>query len=172
MQLNLGCGPVQPSGWINIDGSNRAWLATHFSRLDRILVRLRLLPPTEFNAAIKFLNLNKRLPFDKDTIHYIYAGELWEHLEHRGALALAEQCYRVLIPGGVLRICVPDGLTFWSRYLELCEREMAKLSDQQDATAIERHIQLFFNDICVHRPSSARWATFISGNMMRYSWYL
>src|SRR5262245_32106007 len=42
MRLNLGCGPIQPEGWINVDGSNRAWLATRFPRLDRILTKLRL----------------------------------------------------------------------------------------------------------------------------------
>jgi predicted SAM-dependent methyltransferase len=152
LQLNLGCGPIQPPGWINIDGSNRAWLASRFSRLDRILVRLGLLPPSEFNPATKVINLAKVLPFDADSIHCIYAGELWEHLKYGVAVSLAKQCYRVLVPGGVLRICVPDGFVFWSKYLELCGREMAKPSDQRDATAIGHHIQLFFDDICVQRP--------------------
>ena len=39
--LNLGCGPVSPQGWVNVDGSNRAWLASRLPLLDGLLVRLR-----------------------------------------------------------------------------------------------------------------------------------
>jgi len=111
-KLNLGCGPIQPKGWINIDGSNRAWLASRFNSIDRLLVKLGILPKTEFNSDTKFVNLVKGLPFRDGAVDFIYAGELWEHIEHKDALELAKDCCRVLRQGGVLRICVPDGPFF------------------------------------------------------------
>ena len=151
LRLNLGCGPIQPEGWINIDGSNRAWLASRLAILDRMLVRLGLFPPTEFNSKTKFVDLRKSLPFRESSIAYIYAGELWEHLEHEIALALAKECYRVLLDKGVLRVCVPDGPSFWARYLQLYEHEMSKPPDEREDRALHVHIKLFFDDICV-RP--------------------
>ena len=55
IRRNLGCGPVQPRGWINIDGSLRAGLATRACWLDRALVRLGVLPPTEFGPQTTFI---------------------------------------------------------------------------------------------------------------------
>jgi hypothetical protein len=44
--LNLGSGHINPEGWINVDGSNRAWLASRWPLVDRTLVFLRILSPT------------------------------------------------------------------------------------------------------------------------------
>lgn len=155
MKLNLGCGPIQPEGWINIDGSNRAWLASKFPILDQMLVKIGIFSPTEFNRKTKYLNLTKGLPFESGSVSYIYAGELWEHLERDIALALAKECHRVLVDEGVLRICVPDGPAFWSRYLELYESEIVKPAVERDAAALESYTALFFNDICT-RPRFLR----------------
>lgn len=142
-------------GWINIDGSNRAWFASRLAILDRMLVKLGLFPPTEFNSETKFVDLTKGLPFREGSISYIYAGELWEHLEHEIALRLAKECYRVLADEGVLRICVPDGPSFWRKYLQLYEREMSKSPNEREDEGLESYIKLFFDDICV-RPQLLR----------------
>lgn len=112
LKLNLGCGPIQPKGWINIDGSNRAWLASKLSFVDHVLVKLKFIPPTEFNKSIKYYNLLKGFPYPTDSVSCIYAGELWEHFEYNDALMLTKECYRVLAPNGVLRVCVPTGQPF------------------------------------------------------------
>ena len=46
--------------------------------------------------------------FDDGTVGCIYAGELWEHFEYDDAARLTHECYRVLAPGGVLRVRVPE----------------------------------------------------------------
>jgi predicted SAM-dependent methyltransferase len=150
-KLNLGCGPVQPSGWVNVDGSNRAWLASKLAPLDRLLVRLRLLSPTEFGPHIEVCDLNKPLPYGTSTVACIYAGEVWEHFEYPDAVRLTAECYRVLSPGGVLRVCVPDGVMFWQRYLEIFGETIAKPRPQRSAKALREHVQLYFNDICTKR---------------------
>jgi len=125
-ELNLGCGHVQPSDWVNVDGSNRAFLASRLNWLDSLLVRLGVIPPTEFNRDTTYYNLFKGLPHADDEVACIYAGELWEHFEYEDTFALTRECHRVLKPGGVLHVCVPDGPTFWGRYLELYEQEAAR----------------------------------------------
>jgi predicted SAM-dependent methyltransferase len=150
-KLNLGCGPVQPSGWVNIDGSRRAWLAGRFGWLDHLLVRANLLSPTEFGPMVRVHDLLKPLPFANDSVACIYSGELWEHFERPDAVRITHECHRVLAPGGVLRLCVPDGAVFWRRYLEIYDEEMAKPVGAREADRLRDHVQLYFNDIATRR---------------------
>ena len=151
LKVNLGCGPIQPHGWVNIDGSNRAWLASKFPFVDRMCVKLRLFPPTEFSSETTYGNLFKGLPYPENSISCVYAGELWEHFEYDDAHLLTKECYRTLKPGGVLRVCVPDGPTFWKRYLEIYEEEMSRPRSMRSAKPLKDHVQMYFNEICTRR---------------------
>ncbi len=151
LKLHLGCGPVQPKGWINIDGSNRVWLASKLSFVDHVLVKLKFIPPTELNKSIKYYNLLKGLPYPTNSVSCIYAGELWEHFEYDDALMLTKECYRVLASNGVLRVCVPDGPTFWKKYLEIYQETMRKPHHYRKSKALRNHIQMYFNDICTRK---------------------
>ena len=151
IKLNLGCGPVQPDGWVNVDGSMRAKLASRFSLLDRSLTRMGVLSPTEFSRQTKVLDLRKRLPFATDSVDCIYAGELWEHFEFEEGRKLTLECFRVLKPGGVLRVCVPDGDQFWRSYIEKLDRQLALPPARRDASELSRWIAMFFRDICTKR---------------------
>jgi predicted SAM-dependent methyltransferase len=150
-KLNLGCGPVQPEGWVNVDGSNRARLAARLPWIDRLLTRTGVLRPTTFGPHIAIHNLFKPLSFGPNTVACIYAGELWEHFEYPDAVRLTGDCFRVLAPGGVLRVCVPDGPTFWGRYLELFQREMQKPKPERTAQALRDHTEMFFREICTRK---------------------
>jgi len=150
-RLNLGCGHVTPEGWINVDGSNRAWLASKFPLVDRILVSLRIIRPTEFSSKTKFANLLKRFPWEDNSIDAIYMGEILEHFTKSEAQHVIAECYRVLKMDGLLRIRVPDNARFWRNYLEeynavrQCPRSQWNLKHT-------RWIEMFFDNICVHRP--------------------
>jgi predicted SAM-dependent methyltransferase len=150
-RLNLGCGPVQPDGWINVDGSHRARLASTLPWLDRSLTMAGLLPPTEFGPQTTVCNLQKRWPWTSGSVAAIYAGELWEHFEYPDAERLTTECFRVLRPGGVLRVCVPDGPEFWRTYLELFDRMMARPKAERSAEPLRARIDLYFREICTRR---------------------
>lgn len=149
--MNLGCGAVQPSGWVNVDGSNRAWLAARLPWVDRLLVRLRLLSPTEFGPQVQYSELSKPLPYAGESVSCIYAGELWEHFRYDDAARLTGECYRVLAPGGVLRVRVPDGRAFAGKLLRLIDEQLAEPPDQRSAEAIRAYVQDFFKDICTRK---------------------
>ena len=150
-KLNIGCGPVQPPGWINIDGSIRAKLANRFWLLDRALVKARVLAETEFGPHVRIHNLFKSLPFRNNTVSCIYAGEVWEHFEYPDTVRLTAECFRVLAPGGVLRICVPDGPTFWGRYLDLYREQLEAPRDRRSARELRRHVEMYFKEIMTRR---------------------
>ena len=150
-KLNIGCGPVQPAGWVNIDGSNRAWLANRLWPLDRALTKLGLLTQTEFGPHVRFHDLHKPLPYPNDSVSCIYAGEVWEHFEYPDTVRLSADCFRVLAPGGVLRICVPDGPAFWERYLQLYREQLARPRGTRSARELRLHVDLYFRDIATRR---------------------
>lgn len=148
--LNLGCGHVTPRGWINVDGSNRAWLASRWPLVDRTLVGLRVIPPTEFANGITFADFFRPLPWSDNTADAVYLGEVMEHFTRDDGERLLKECLRVLRPGGVIRIRVPDNARFWQNYLN--EYDAAKAKPRSEwTTAHTRWIEMFFGDICV-RP--------------------
>jgi predicted SAM-dependent methyltransferase len=87
LRLHIGCGRNHLPGWVNIDlaglGADLPW------------------------------DLRHRLPFYDGSSAAIFHEHLLEHLPIDGALSLLRECWRLLRPGGILRVGVPD----FGRYL-------------------------------------------------------
>jgi predicted SAM-dependent methyltransferase len=119
-KLHLGCGSTTPAGWLNLDGSWGAWLAKYPS-IQKLLKTTRLLPSgqlnIDWNPDIFIHDVRKPLPFGNDSFSAIYSSHLLEHLYLEEAKALLKECYRVLEPGGVLRVIVPDLRPLIDEYL-------------------------------------------------------
>ena len=54
------------------------------------------------------LDITNPLPFADNTIDFILAEHVVEHVRYRQAVLFLTECYRVLRPGGVVRIIVPS----------------------------------------------------------------
>ena len=110
-RLHLGCGLNTPAGWLNLDGSWNARLAQH-PTLHKLLIGLRLVPQTArditWDPDIYIHDVRKALPFQEDSFSAVYASHLLEHLYHEEAKRLLDECFRVLRPGGIIRLVVPD----------------------------------------------------------------
>ena len=119
-RVNLGCGPDAPEGWLNVDGSWNAWF-THHQRLRRVLELAGVINATNQGANWKMSplvhDLSKPLPFSDNTFSAIYGSHVLEHLYRNQALALISECKRVLRPGGILRLVVPDLHAMVAEYL-------------------------------------------------------
>jgi SAM-dependent methyltransferase len=117
--LHLGCGLTAPPQWVNVDGSFNAWLA-QWPRLRKLCALLRLVPRSQIEIAwptnVKIADLRKRLPFDDGSFDAVYSSHTLEHLYRDQALALLKECHRVLRPGGVCRMLVPDVRTIVEEY--------------------------------------------------------
>jgi predicted SAM-dependent methyltransferase len=135
-KLHLGCGTVRPKGWVNADGSWNARLS-NYPFMRRIARRLGILPREQYevdwSGKITILDVRKRLPFSDGTISVVYASHLLEHLYHSEAISLLKELHRVLSPGGIIRIVVPDIKTLVEGYTgvgPLANREGTWSSDR------------------------------------------
>jgi predicted SAM-dependent methyltransferase len=82
-KLHLGCGPVVLSGWLNADLRPR--------RDEQI-----------------YLDVTERFPFDDGTFDYILSEHMIGDLTYPEAGTMLAECYRILRPGGCLRISTPS----------------------------------------------------------------
>ena len=57
---------------------------------------------------VVYLDATKRFPFDDNTFDYIMAEHMIEHIEYQAAQVMLEECFRVLKPGGRVRVATPD----------------------------------------------------------------
>jgi predicted SAM-dependent methyltransferase len=117
-RLHLGCGLNTPEGWIHVDGSWNAWLAK-FPILRKVLKAIHLLPADiedAWNPDILIHDVRKPLPYRDNSCNSIYASHLLEHLYLEEAKVLLRECFRVLLPAGVLRMVVPDLRSIISEY--------------------------------------------------------
>jgi len=117
LQLNLGCGLAVAKGWINVDGSLNALVASWPEFSHKILYRFsgsnRYYTEAEYCRLLRehdFLHhdLAYGIPFADNTVDFVYSSHFLEHLFRKDAFALLKESYRVLKPGGTVRVCVPD----------------------------------------------------------------
>ena len=113
-RLNIGCGMSPTSGWINYDNSP----AVRVSGSPALVRALRAVGVmnrghVEFAAfcrsrGIRFANAVSRIPHSDRSVDAIYSSHMIEHLDRLEARRFLAECRRVLRPGGILRIVVPD----------------------------------------------------------------
>jgi predicted SAM-dependent methyltransferase len=97
--LNIGCGSnySKTSNWVNLD----------FISLDKDVISHNLL---------------NGIPFPNDTFDLVYHSHVLEHFKKRDAEYLLKECYRVLKPGGVLRVVVPDLEKIVRHYIDFLDK--------------------------------------------------
>lgn len=117
VKANLGCGLSVVPQWINIDGSLNALFATFPKITHRFVYRLtgarRYYSETEYCRLLadhRFVHhdLAHGIPLANQSVDYLYSSHFLEHLTREQADFLLRESFRVLKPGGTLRIVVPD----------------------------------------------------------------
>jgi hypothetical protein len=73
------------------------------------------------------------LPFKTGEADAVYHAHLLEHLPRRDSVPFLEECYRILRPGGVIRVVVPDLRKLAKQYLDDLD---AVLADPAEETVL------------------------------------
>lgn len=125
MRINVGCGstPTVGDGWRNFDNSPSLKLARQ--PLRRTLMRALGLLDAENLKYIAFCRANRieyadcrRMPLPANSVEVAYSCHMMEHLDREDAAAYLRESLRVLQPGGILRVAVPDLKLSAKRYME------------------------------------------------------
>lgn len=124
--LNLGCGEKTSDvdGVVNIDWSAMLRLRRHPLRRALVPVFLhgdRLARYRDLPDNILVHDLSKGIPFDSNSVDAVYHSHTLEHLDRDVAEVMLNEVLRVLKPGGVHRIVVPDFELRCRRYVEHLE---------------------------------------------------
>ena len=131
-KLEIGAWPNIREGWLHTDAY-----------------------PT--SRRIVFLDAKRPFPFEDGTFDYIFSEHQIEHLTYKEGLFMLGECYRVLKPGGKIRVATPDLETLVGLYA-------AEKSDLQ-----QRYIRWitdkFLPEIGVYRES------FVINNAFRNWWH-
>ncbi len=98
-RLHFGCGGVLLPGWTNIDYAPFGQQLVAWSLPDR------------------YLDLARRLPYGSGSATHAYSNNFLEHLRRDDALRHLRECFRVLRPGGRLRVVTPDAEYYARAYL-------------------------------------------------------
>lgn len=133
LRINLGCGLLTHASWVNVDGSWNARLAKH-TILRRVLSSLGILPAEKtkvpWSSEILVHDIRKPLPFPEGSADVVYASHVLEHLYREQGQQLIRESFRVLAPGGVVRIVVPDLNSIVREYLG--DRPFGELSASEN----------------------------------------
>jgi SAM-dependent methyltransferase len=112
--LHLGCFDRAIEGWVNTDVSPHTLIA-RVPGAAWVLRRLGRMTAERFEqhqrgvfAGVRHLDLTKRFRFENDTFDAAFSAHVFEHLYKRDAERCAAEVHRVLRPGGVFRVTVPD----------------------------------------------------------------
>lgn len=81
-RLQIGAGSSRRAGWLNTD--------------------------IEPGDGLAYLDATKRFPFEDGSLHYIFSEHVIEHLTYDEGKGMFAEAYRVLAPGGKMRISTPN----------------------------------------------------------------
>ena len=120
LYLNLGCGSTYNKDWTNID---------FVSQSESVIAH----------------NLLDGIPCPDKSFTVVYHSHVLEHFPKEKALGFIQECYRVLQPGGLIRIAIPDlekiALNY-VKYLNESLEGVQKADQKYDWTMLELFDQI------------------------------
>lgn len=123
LRINVGCGQTPTQGWRNFDNSPSVLLA-RMAFVPDILRRIRMISAPSYDFIcfarrnhIEFANAAKSLPLHDNCAAVLYSSHMLEHLDREEAINFLTEGRRVLRPGGIIRLAVPDIRMRVERYL-------------------------------------------------------
>jgi SAM-dependent methyltransferase len=94
LKVNIGCGQTPLEGWINIDAF-------------------------PMSPSVVTCDCRRSIPLPDGSAAFIFAEHFFEHIERpKQTDRFLSECLRVLEPGGIIRLVVPDAGLYLHKYCE------------------------------------------------------
>lgn len=122
-KLQLGTSNNVLSGWLNTDVAPN-------------------------HRSVVYLDVTKAFPLSDNTFDYVFSEHMIEHVSHSDGQMMLQECFRVLRPGGTVRVATPDlkvllslydkeKTAFQKRYIDWSvKRFMPEVPERQDVFVI------------------------------------
>lgn len=114
LRINIGCGQTPTQGWRNFDNSFSLRLSK-FPLFAALLRKFHLLNMAQYQFIqfagkneIEYGNAVKGLPIADGSVDVLYSSHMLEHLDRNEADIFIKEVLRILRPGGIVRLAVPD----------------------------------------------------------------
>lgn len=115
--VNIGCGQVAHPAWLNLDSHPAG---PHVRRCD----------------------LRRGLPCETGSVAMCYSSHVVEHLSPREAVAFLAEQHRALMPGGIIRVVVPDLETICANLVRFADESRRGIAGAEDRLAYT-YLELF-----------------------------
>jgi SAM-dependent methyltransferase len=109
--INLGCGVKTGEPFVNIDWSiyillsQNRWL---LPLVAPVIGRDRVQRIKDMRGKTIYHNLRKGIPFPNNSADAVYHSHVMEHIDRDAVLTFQKEIFRVLKPGGLQRLCLPN----------------------------------------------------------------
>lgn len=110
-KLQIGAGPNELPGWLNADFSPR-------------------------HASTIFMDATQPFPLPSNSFDFVFSEHMIEHVPFDHGQRMLRECYRVLKPGGKIRIATPN----LNRIAGLATSSPSREQQQYATWAIENHV--------------------------------
>ncbi len=113
-KLHLGCFDTPLVGWHNTDITPHIFIA-RIPMLPFFLFRTGLMSAERYEQHkkqvfknVRYLDVSRRFPFSENIFDYVFTSHMLEHLHPWQSEFCLREIYRVMKPGGIVRVAVPD----------------------------------------------------------------
>jgi SAM-dependent methyltransferase len=135
IKLHLGAFDCARDGWLNTDVTPHIYIA-RIPGAAGLLRAIGKLDDKKYDMhrrgvfrQLTYVDLTKSLPLADETVAAVFSSHVFEHLFPDEIKRLVREIHRVLVPGGVCRVVVPD---------------LEKVVAQYDSNAPERFLSAMF----------------------------
>lgn len=108
IKINLGSGPTGAAGWENLDWGLLPLMGKY--KINKLLSKAGILDKgygVDW-PKIRLSDIKRRLPYENDSVDYIYCSHVLEHFLPAETAKILKECQRVLKKNGVARFVLPD----------------------------------------------------------------